>query len=785
MEHKTSSIGRTERIKRWLIARRHVKKESPPAQQALLMRSADVLLGWALCRAPLAASVNPLAAALLCALPRTHGCALLGVLFALWQGAPHPELTLLCLGAGLSTRLLLHLYAYPEGADNAKLRRQRRQALWCHLREIWHQLGSAPATDAPSSPASDTLGTPLPVSYRVLSAAVAGVAGGVVLWARGGFSAYDLWGALLFVLLTPLACTLFCFSLDAWGKRPSGRRALVGHAALLVLSCLSLRSVVFFSLSVACVLLMAAVLILARRCGLLAALGSLLLGGVVLDLAILPPYLVTVILYALLAPRSTRLAWLLAPLGGAVVTLARGSSFFYQLAPSLLCGFFLASALLTWQQHAPTPATESDVYRHDGNHAALLAANVRNEHLSARLCAMSGAFNGLCEVLLRMGQTLRHHGDNEPQAIQECRHAEHFAKDCAMMAGLMRDAMAQDAWSISSDDESATALGALLREHGAHFKQISCLSLGNRCSVQIHGCTPGGFGMTAEQLHRLSERATGMTLRAPVYDGSNDGGSYLMQPRPRLTVRCTYRSLAAGDAPPLQPTGAGKRSVGCGDSIRFFSDGQDRFYALLCDGMGSGEQAALTSGISVLFLERTLRAGVGMDTALTLLNHYLSTRDGALAEMTSTVDLLSLDLFNGKARFIKSGAAETLILRDGQLYSVSCRSFPLGILSGVDVQIVPFSLQTGDCILMMSDGVGDVAGTQGGSLLSSDGADGAQEELPLSHTPQESSWLYAMLTTPPADDAAAGLLLDEILRAARAHGSPDDMTVALLQVVEE
>ena len=152
-----------------------------------------------------------------------------------------------------------------------------------------------------------------------------------------------------------------------------------------------------------------------------------------------------------------------------------------------------------------------------------------------------------------------------------------------------------------------------------------------------------------------------------------------------------------------------------------------------------------------------------MDTAMGLLNHYLSAR-GTENEITSTVDLLSLDLFNGKAKFVKSGAADTLILRQGRLFSVSCRTLPLGILQTPDVQVIPFRLMAGDCILMMSDGI-----TEGG--------------LPQDEERDPNSWLYHMIgKSAPEDDRAASVLLDRIFEEARRRGSLDDMTVALIRI---
>jgi stage II sporulation protein E len=362
-------------------------------------------------------------------------------------------------------------------------------------------------------------------------------------------------------------------------------------------------------------------------------------------------------------------------------------------------------------------------------------------------------------------------------------HAEAFAKDCGIMAGILQDAIAEDAKALHADDERAEQLGTALRQKGVSFRQIVYLKGTDRCRIELYGCAHAEDAATRRQLQRMVQDETSLALRAPSYDGSGEEeGLILLQSRPCLSVKCAFRSLAAGvgisPAPQESPT---KKAPGCGDSVRFFSDNRERFYALLCDGMGCGEAAALTSGISVLLLERMLRAGVGVDSAMTMLNHYLFSRIGECSESTSTVDLLTIDLYSGKARFIKSGAADSLLLRDGQLYTIGCRTFPLGALSGVDVQVIPFPLQAGDHILLMSDGVADVLEHEPSRSVQT-----VPKDVPVPDITSTSNWLYDMLTTPPLDnDAAVQELLERILRTARERGSVDDMTVAMLRVMGE
>ena len=784
MQHSSAPTSRAQKVRQWLLSRRHIRTTDTPhdhaiAHQSLLRGAALALLGYALTRSSLLFSVTPLPAALLIAAPRALLGGLVGVLFGLWQGGPHPSVTLLTLLLGWGMRAYLRLYAYPAGAMHAAERQSYRRALLARIRSILRALWRG--TDAPEPPttAPNTSSVPpLPVSLRTLCAAIGGIGGAVWLCARGGFAYYDLYGAVLLLFLTPLACALFCFALDAKPHTSDALRPLLGQAALLCAVCFCLRSIFFFGVSLSAALLLSLVLFLLPRQGMLRSLGALFLGILVIDLTLLPPLLLCALTYTLLYRVVRQLALPAAISAGLLVTLMQGKTFFWQLAPT----FFVSALLLSIQARLPRRIVAAEqrkapLYQHDTAFSALRTEQARVEQLHARLCGMSGTFGGLCEVLLHMGERLRYCA----APGETPHHTEAFAKDCSIMAGLLQDALSEDARTMQADDANAESLGRALKQEQVSFRHLVYLTGGSRCRIELYDCAASQNSTERERLHRLIEQHSGIALTPPICDESRAEENILtLRSKPRLSVQCTFRSLAAGVSLMSGNTELTKKVPGCGDSVRFFADGQDHFYALLCDGMGSGEEAALTSGVSVLLLERMLRAGVGVDTAMTLLNHYLFSRIGERSETTTTVDLLTIDLYNGKARFIKSGAADTLLLRDEQLYTIGCRTFPLGALSGVDVQVIPFSLQAGDHILMMSDGVADVLQP---SAQVSVGA--AAQELPA---PEEKSnnWLYDMLVAPlPEDSAAVHKLLERILCTARQHGSVDDMTVALLRVQAE
>ena len=69
------------------------------------------------------------------------------------------------------------------------------------------------------------------------------------------------------------------------------------------------------------------------------------------------------------------------------------------------------------------------------------------------------------------------------------------------------------------------------------------------------------------------------------------------------------------------------------------------------------------------------------------------------------LDLLSLDLYEGKACFLKSGAAASFVFRDGALFRIRSRTIPLGLLRIVDSEEATFDVRVGDVMVLLSDGV--------------------------------------------------------------------------------
>lgn len=156
-----------------------------------------------------------------------------------------------------------------------------------------------------------------------------------------------------------------------------------------------------------------------------------------------------------------------------------------------------------------------------------------------------------------------------------------------------------------------------------------------------------------------------------------------------------------------------------GDSCMHFSDGFGSVYFIIADGMGSGNRASVESSMACSLLSRLIRAGAGENSALRLVNSLLSAKSSD--EVFTTVDMLKIDLFSGKASFYKAGAAKSFVKTGGSVSSVECTSFPLGIFPDINVKPVTLRLSDGDSVALFSDGIPESCYPKLRELLLSDG----------------------------------------------------------------
>lgn len=202
---------------------------------------------------------------------------------------------------------------------------------------------------------------------------------------------------------------------------------------------------------------------------------------------------------------------------------------------------------------------------------------------------------------------------------------------------------------------------------------------------------------------------------------------------------------------------ADTRSGISGDCCMSFEADGGRMCTILCDGMGSGKRAYRKSLMTAELLREFLRAGFLKEKAVGMLNSLIAMRGEE--ESFSTVDLFEFNTFTGDAVFLKIGSAESFIKHKGEVEVLSSSGLPVGILEDVTVAPKTKRLNTGDIVVMISDGIGEA----GYGVI-------------------KSEWIKRMIKSSGADIAK---LTDDILAEAVRRNNTDkddDMTVIALRI---
>ncbi len=713
-------------------------------------------VGFLLCRAPLPFDTYPLGLSLLCASQAEIPALLLGILAASFTLPTFP-IALVCVSgaAAFSVWLIRLLWDAPK---DGSLRRPRKEArLFEEKDDIQKANGKAEKVRT-----FVEAYFPSPLKLRIALSGVAALVLALLRIISGGFRYYDFFAALVLLFATPLATAIYGVSLDK--QKSEGVFLLLARQGFLFTLIYGAKTIDFTGFSLAVSLGLFFAVYAFRRRGLAAGALTASVAGLAYGVAYAPAFLIFLLLFAFFSDLK-KSNW---GLGLSIAGLCAWSYFaggWLALLRFLPSGLAAGAATRILERLQKEESDEEDALEE----GRMQVAGERYKGSNDRFRGISDAFSSLSEVFYNLSDRFRRPGtldlrqicdrsfdhfcpdcpnktvcwgleysdtlqtvnalisalhtkgkvteDDLPEAFSrrcgcmeeilqymnhECakltgdllrnNRTEMFAMDYESAADIIKDALEEDDGEYRFDPELEKKVADYLTDAG-----ISCSSVtvyGNRRrQILLRGIDLDGAKVTLETLRSDLGELCGVSFCTPVLELEKNIRSMTLQSRVQLTATGAFYNLSAEGGV-------------SGDAVNLFENKKEYFYALISDGMGCGREAALTSNLCSIFLEKMLQAGNRAGTSLKMLNNMIRSRGAdSTWECSSTVDLVEIDLVLSQAVFMKSGAAPSFVVRGGEVNRLQAGTAPIGIIRTLDVGSETYRLRPGDTIVLISDGI--------------------------------------------------------------------------------
>ena len=258
------------------------------------------------------------------------------------------------------------------------------------------------------------------------------------------------------------------------------------------------------------------------------------------------------------------------------------------------------------------------------------------------------------------------------------------------MSRLIKAASINTKDNALHDSKLEKALSDALKKIGVEYSYMTVLGKRTK-EIDIHGIHADKIPCSSSDLCHFLSKSCKTNFTPPSFDIS-DPCDMIMKFERAQAISVEYAQCAS----------SAKEDEVNGDTVSFFDTDKGYFYSIIADGMGSGKEAAITSRLSCIFLQKLLCAGTAKNVSLEMLNNLLLSKND---ETFSSIDLLEIDKIESTAYFIKAGAAPSFIFRNSRLYKISSKTPPVGIIQSFSAESTRFFLQKGDIIIMVSDGI--------------------------------------------------------------------------------
>lgn len=306
----------------------------------------------------------------------------------------------------------------------------------------------------------------------------------------------------------------------------------------------------------------------------------------------------------------------------------------------------------------------------------------QSEAVAVRSAAMIHSWAKLYEDTAKMMEGLGAPRDENP-VIEQC--IELLQKTSAAAHQVCERTLGE----IHPDDKAYKRIRYTLAKTGIEeVHVVYALKLSGKMEVML--LKPEALAPAT--LVRLISSACGVPMRSCARDGLLGTQAVFEQaPAMTLDVGTAVRSRSGEDV--------------AGDSYVSRALPGGRHVLALSDGMGSGVSARQESHAALSLMIESLRAGYTRTQAIDVVNALMLMCTGR--EMYATMDLCVCDLHSGETAFEKLGACASYIMRDGEVRTIGADTLPVGVLPDVESRSFRMTMQVGDVIIMMTDGVRD------------------------------------------------------------------------------
>ena len=212
--------------------------------------------------------------------------------------------------------------------------------------------------------------------------------------------------------------------------------------------------------------------------------------------------------------------------------------------------------------------------------------------------------------------------------------------------------------------------------------------------IKADVCTKADGGIEISRYVQSVSRAMGVKLRQ-----AQGTVSIISDERTSIVLYEENQFYALSGVATKKKTG----SQANGDSCSMFQLDDGMYHVCVSDGMGSGKQAQAESTLVVDLLEKLLEAGFSRESALKLMNSAMVISAGE--ESYSTVDFATIDMYTGELELTKTGAAPSFIKSGKKVSVIENESLPVGVDAAQESIHSKNTLQSGDFLVMVTDGV--------------------------------------------------------------------------------